>query len=133
VCTGKEHIIEQMPTEWSEDADIKAPEQAARFRELQIKLTELNEKRKTARERLEGYKAMKELLVPFGEEGAVQDNLVTKNGEVEKELKRMRMLMLRVERGVGALEERPERGEGEVMDGEWENEERRKIEGILGR
>ncbi len=112
---------------------MKAPEQAARFRELQSKLTDLNEKRNTARERLEGYKAMKELLVPLGEDGRVQDNLVTKNGEVEEELERMRMLMLRVERGIGALGETPGRAEVEVMDEEWEDEERRRIETILRR
>jgi hypothetical protein len=76
---------------------------------------ELNEKRKAARERLGQYKAAKKLLEPFeGEDAGLQENIVTKNGEVEKELERMRMLMLRVERGVMGLEEKGGRDEMDV-------------------
>ena len=107
---------------------------AARYTEAQSKLKELSERRRAARERVEGYRKMKALLEPFGEEGAVQENLVTKNGEVEMELERMRMLMLRVERGINGLE----RNEDEVMGDDeedlgldWEEEGERKILGIL--
>jgi hypothetical protein len=66
----------------------------------------LNDRRKAARDRLEQYKMASKLLEPFrGEDAELQHNLVTKNGEVEKELERMRMLMLRVERGMMGLGE----------------------------
>ncbi|APA07510.1 hypothetical protein sscle_03g022800 [Sclerotinia sclerotiorum 1980 UF-70] len=97
--------IEKLPEEWSEEAETKAPEQATKYKELQSKLLELNERRRMAKERLEQCNAAKILLEPFEQaDKNVQENLVTKNGEVEKELERMRMLMLRVERGIGGLE-----------------------------
>lgn len=100
-------MIEKMPKQWSEEAETKAPEQAAKYQQLQARLVELSETREAARERIEQYKAAKDLLAPFdGADTVVQENLVTKNGEVEKELERMRMLMLRVERGIMGLPER---------------------------
>lgn len=105
--SGKETIIESLPEEWSEEAEEKAPDDAARYKELQQKLAELNERRKAARDRLEQYKTASKLLEPFhGEDSGLQDNLVTKNGQVEKELEKMRMLMLRVERGMAGLAEK---------------------------
>jgi len=54
---------------------------------------------------MEGYKAFRETLdLLAGEDAGLQDNLVTKNGEVEEELEKMRRLMLRVERGINGLE-----------------------------
>lgn len=54
-------------------------------------------------------------MEPFnGEDAGLQDNLVTKNGEVEKELERMRMLMLRVERGIMGLDEKESRDEMDI-------------------
>jgi Kinetochore complex Fta4 of Sim4 subunit, or CENP-50 len=101
---GKETVIESFPEEWSEEAEEKAPDDAARYRELQQRLADLNERRKAARLRLEQYKTAEKLLEPFhGEDAGLQDNIVTKNGHVEKELERMRMLMLRVERGMMGL------------------------------
>lgn len=46
---------------------------------------------------------MKGLLGPFN--GNVQENLVTRNGEVEKELERMRVLLVRVAGRVAQLPE----------------------------
>ena len=110
---GKDEIIQQMPEEWSEEAEAEAPEKAHRYQELQQRLVEVSEKRRVAREKLEQYRNMKKLLVPFeGPEAGLQDNLVVKNGEVEKELERMRMLMLRVERGLQNLEDK----QGDEMD-----------------
>jgi predicted nucleic acid-binding Zn-ribbon protein len=114
--TGQEAVIEQMPEDWSEEGERKAPEQAGRYKELQQKLVELNERRKAAREKVENYKALKQMVDLLGEDGGVQDNLVTKNGEVEVELEKMRRLMVRVERGIGGLEERQE--DDMVIDGE---------------
>lgn len=119
---GHESLIEQLPEEWSEEASARATEQASKYAELQQRLAALNEQRKVARERLNRYKKLKELVELLGEDGGVQENLVTRNGEVEVELEKMRRLMLRVERGVGALEERD--GE-EEMDLDGRDEEAR--------
>jgi hypothetical protein len=101
---GKETVIESLPEEWSEEAEERAPDDAARYRELQQRLADLNERRKAARDRLEQYKTAEKLLDPFhGEDAELQGNILTKNGQVEKELERMRMLMLRVERGMTGL------------------------------
>ncbi|QSZ32971.1 hypothetical protein DSL72_002555 [Monilinia vaccinii-corymbosi] len=117
--------IEKLPEEWSEEAEIKAPNQAAKYKELQSKLLELNEKRRAAKEKLEQYKAAKRLLEPFDQaDKHVQENLVTKNGEVERELERMRMLMLRVERGIAGLEEKDEEHH---MDIDFEEDDREKL------
>ncbi|KUJ18319.1 uncharacterized protein LY89DRAFT_706831 [Mollisia scopiformis] len=113
----EESVIEQMPEQWSEEAETKAPEQAAKYKELQQKLVELNERRKAARQKVENYKALKQLVDLLGEDAGVQDNIVTKNGEVEIELEKMRRLMVRVERGIGGLDERQE-GDEMVIDGE---------------
>ncbi|PQE06948.1 Kinetochore fta4 protein [Rutstroemia sp. NJR-2017a WRK4] len=96
--------IEKLPEEWSEEAETKAPKQAAKYKELQRKLVELDDRRKAAKERLEQTRAAKRLLDPFEDASVhVQENLVTKNSEMEKELERMRMLMLRVERGITGI------------------------------
>ncbi|CZT41239.1 uncharacterized protein RSE6_00960 [Rhynchosporium secalis] len=128
----QESVIDQLPEEWSENASTKSPEQAAKFTELSQRLTALNEKRRIARERLERYKRLQEMVSLLGEDAGVQDNLITRNGEVEVELEKMRRLMLRVERGVGALEGK---GQGEEMDldveGEGDGEEQGKILALL--
>lgn len=75
----------------------------------------MNDRRKAARDRLEQYKTASKLLEPFrGEDAELQHNLVTKNGEVEKELERMRMLMLRVERGMMGLGEEARKDEMDI-------------------
>lgn len=127
---GKDGIIEQMPEEWSEEAEVVAPEKASRYRELQQRLVEVSERRRVARARLEQYRNAKQLLVPFeGEEAGLQDNLVVKNGELEKELEKMRMLMLRVERGLTGLEDKQtDEMDVDVVD----NDEEEKLRRLLG-
>jgi len=110
---GKDEIIEQLPEDWSEEAEVEAPEKSRKYQELQQRLVEVTERRRVAKERLEQYRNAKQLLVSFeGEDAGLQSNLVVKNGEIEKELERMRMLMLRVERGLMGLEDR----QGDEMD-----------------
>jgi hypothetical protein len=122
---GKSTIISQLPEEWSEDAE---GEKAEKFKTLQQRLVGLNERRNALREKVESYRQMKKLLEPFEKE-AVQENLVSRDGEVEQELQRMRMLMLRVERGVVGLRER---GPGE-RDGDADGEEGDEVEGVEGK
>ena len=127
--------IAQLPEKWSEEASTRAPEKAAQFTTLQTRLAELNERRKLAKEKVERYKAMKELLGPFEDvDGDVQENVVVKNGEVERELERMKLLLLRVERGVGALPEKQRGGEedGEGMVFDWEREEEERLATVVG-
>jgi len=128
--TGKEEIIEQLPAAWSEEAESVAPEKAARYKELQARLAELNERRKEARGRVERYRALKGLLVPFEEGADVQGNLVTRGGEVEKELERMKLLMVRVQRGVQGLEQRDV--DAEEMDIDVDGDEQEKVLAVLG-
>ncbi|KAK6602973.1 hypothetical protein H4I95_06910 [Botrytis cinerea] len=117
--------IEKLPEEWSEEAETKAPKQAAKYKELQSKLLGLNDKRKAAKEKLEQCKAAKKLLGPFDQaEKNIQENIVTKNGEIEKELERMRMLMLRVERGIVGLEGKARE---DHMDVDLEEDDREKL------
>jgi hypothetical protein len=123
-------VIEGLPEGWGEEAEERKPEEAARYREVREQLVELSERRRVARERLEEYRTAKRLLEAFrGEEAGLQDNLVTKNGEVERELERMRMLMLRVERGMGGL---GEDGGKEEMDIDDDEEKGRKAFELLG-
>lgn len=92
---------------------------------------------------------MQELLRPFGEPEKVQENLVTRNGEVEMELERMRMLLARVGGRVGMLgfkdgdsmdldddrDEEEEEGRGgggrRGTGGDTDDWERKKLEGVL--
>ena len=128
---GQANIIEKLPEEWSPEAATKAPEQAAKFTALQQHLAELNERRQAARERVEAYKAFKETVDLFGEDAGVQGNLVTKNGEVEEELEKMRRLMLRVERGIRGLEEMGGGDEGMDVDIDVEVDEQGKLLALL--
>jgi hypothetical protein len=127
---GSEELIEQIPETWSEEASTLAPENAALFTSLQSRLQELNTRRAVAREKVERYKAMKELLVPFADvEKDVQENVIVRDGEVERELERMKLLLLRVQRGVSGLGE-PLSGAGEE---DWDVDGSEEMEGrVLG-
>jgi hypothetical protein len=60
-------------------------------------LKDLNERRRELKERVARYKALKEGLAPFENvKENVQENLCTRDGDVEAELQKMRMLMARV-------------------------------------
>lgn len=64
---------------------------------------------------------MQRLLEPFSptqeedeetDQPQLQDNLVTRNGQVESELQRMRMLLVRVGGRVDQLQQQKEKGKG---------------------
>lgn len=77
-----------------------------RYVELAGRLKELVEQRQQARARVERLRRMKALLDPFRTEDAgagVQENLVTRDGEIEKEMEKMRVLLARVGGRVGLL------------------------------
>lgn len=126
--------IEELPERWEGERDVEDwPMEAGRYEELVARLRGLNERRGMVQGQVERLRRMRELLEPFGE--GVQDNLVTRDGEVEKELERMRMLLARVGGRVGQLLERRGdestgdlfgEGDGVVVD-DVEVEERSKV------
>jgi hypothetical protein len=80
-------------------------EDAKRYATLRKRLVEAARRRDAQRRRAEGYRGLKKLVEPL--ESArenVQPNLVTKDGELSRELDRMRVLCARVAAGVGDLQ-----------------------------
>jgi chromosome segregation ATPase len=101
---GLEKNIERLHDSW--DGDEEDEDGQARYQELTETLEDLNERRKSMREKVEGYKRLKELLEPFERATeTVQPNLVARDGELEKELEKMRLLVARVRGRVEALPE----------------------------
>jgi hypothetical protein len=100
-------IIESLPTDWFSAKDITAyPLEAKRYTDTVQRLTDLNEQRNQLKLRVEKLRRIKSTIEPLrtteGGEG-VQENLVTRNGAVEKELEKMRFLLARVAGRVGQL------------------------------
>ncbi|RYP90061.1 hypothetical protein DL770_003841 [Monosporascus sp. CRB-9-2] len=80
------------------------PLEARRYADLAAQLAALASRRRDARERVDRLRRMQALLAPFADAAQqVQPNLVTRNGEVEKELERMRVLLVRVAGRVAQL------------------------------
>lgn len=155
-------IISSLPETWESDREIAAqPLEAKRYAELVGRLQGLSTRKVEAEARVKRLRRIKALLEPFNTEehsvgdpgtdttaagstilvaNGVQENLVTRDGEMEKELERMRMLLVRVGDKVARLRERERSGddeddlfgEGDAMIVEdVEVEERRKVEGLL--
>ncbi|KAH6649879.1 kinetochore Sim4 complex subunit Fta4 [Chaetomium tenue] len=152
-------VIATLPLEWEGADAASRPLEARRYAELAGELHALAERQREAAARVARLRRMRALLQPFaadpggdgggggdGEGGrldGVQENLVTRNGEVETELHRMRMLLARVGGRVGQLKEQgpPARessvgslfsGGGEGMEG-VEMDEQRKVGSLLER
>lgn len=153
-------VISSLPPAWESEREAAAcPLEAERYAELAGRLRALAARRDEARARVERLRRMRALLAPFGgssstndgagagedssfgPSGCVQENLVTRDGEVEKELERMRMLLVRVGDKVARLKEREAGrddddsdlfGDGDAMVvDDVEVEERRKVDGLL--
>lgn len=68
------------------------------------------------KKRIAQYKKLKEELEPFGDvKENVQENLCTRDGPLEAELQKMRMLLARVKGRLENMDE-PQTVEGEEMD-----------------
>lgn len=94
---------------------------------------------------MERLRRMRELLLPFGADGSgrgVQENVLTRDGDVEKALGRMRLLLVRVAgrlQGLDDVGEDEDEGEGEeeVVDvlgrqgAGLEDEWRKKVNGLV--
>jgi len=102
-----------------------------RYQQLQARLVALNAQRQTQKHKLAQYRQLQRLLEPFKHPQAdIQPNLVTKDGELGKELDKMRILIARVSNGMQGLKE------GGTMNEEREEESERsteeKLAGVLG-
>lgn len=110
-----EEAIDALPETWiSDKAASRSPEGAKRYADAVERLSSLNEQRRELRRRVERLRRIKATIDPLQTEpggAGVQENLVTRNGDVEKELERMRMLLVRVAGRVGTL---PSHGRGEA-------------------
>ncbi|KAK3327774.1 kinetochore complex Fta4 of Sim4 subunit, or CENP-50-domain-containing protein [Cercophora scortea] len=113
-------VIATLPPTWGTDSaeherEANAyPLEAGRYSDLVGQLQGLAAQKEEAAARVARLRRMQALLRPFtavaesngpGDAG-IQENLVTRNGEVETELQRMRMLLARVSGRVSQLQER---------------------------
>lgn len=93
--------IESLPPSWPTERDITSnPAEAERYEEIVLRLSQLSERRRGLRQRVEKLRRVKAAVEPLREsdtdDSGIQDNLVTRDGPVEKELERMRALLARV-------------------------------------
>ncbi|KAF9771281.1 hypothetical protein IL306_011095 [Fusarium sp. DS 682] len=111
--------IEALPASWHSEKDINDhPMEAKRYADAVHQLSELNDQRKQLRERVARIKRLQSIVEPLqtAENGAgIQENLLTRNGPVEKELEKMRFLLARVGGRVHALPEEAPNGEAKEV------------------
>jgi hypothetical protein len=123
-------VIEGLP-EQLQDLQIHRTDQTpsdaetTRYAILRKRLLDAARRRDTQKKRMEGYRALQEVLEPLeGSRENVQPNLVTRDGELGRELDRMRVLCARVASGVGEVQGE-EKGLGEGVG------ERERLKGAL--
>ncbi|KHN95229.1 uncharacterized protein MAM_06940 [Metarhizium album ARSEF 1941] len=87
----------------------KYPEHAEDYEAIVLRLTQLSEERKQIRLRVEQLRRIEAAVKPLAttDEASIQTNLVTRDGPVEKELEKMRLLLARVTSRVAALPDSP--------------------------
>ncbi|KLO87189.1 uncharacterized protein LW93_13048 [Fusarium fujikuroi] len=111
--------IEALPTSWHLEKDINDhPMETKRYADAVQRLTELNDQRKQLRDKVARLKRLQTIVEPLqtDENGAgIQENLLTRNGPVEKELERMRILLARVGGRVLSLPEEAPNGEAKEV------------------
>ena len=91
------------PDAGDEDGDDEEEEE---YTALRARLASSMDKRDAQRRRLEQYKTLRGMLGPFERpKENVQPNLVTRDGEMARELERMRVLIARVVAGVGRVDD----------------------------
>ncbi|EPE06660.1 kinetochore protein [Ophiostoma piceae UAMH 11346] len=108
--SSAETIKDLLPA-WEDAAEAEAlPLEARRYTDLVEQLQSLSAQRTEVHARVQRLRDMALLLGGLGgtaEAPTVQDNLVTRDGPVERELERMRLLLVRVGDKVANLPERP--------------------------
>ncbi|KYK57338.1 hypothetical protein DCS_04347 [Drechmeria coniospora] len=115
---AEEDVIEALPESWPSERDVlEYPMEAKRYADAVGRLAELSERRKGLAQRVERLGRLKAAVDPFqttDSTGAgIQENLITRDGAVEKELERMRVLLARVAGRIGDLRDRRS-GDGKV-------------------
>ncbi|KAL8393229.1 hypothetical protein RB595_003138 [Gaeumannomyces hyphopodioides] len=133
--------IAALPPSWPSDQDASArPMEARRYAGLAARLQDLSAAREEAEARARRLRDMRRGLAPFVSGGeSLQRNLVTKDGELERELERTRILMARVgDRVLRAAQEGPgrrRRGGGDDDDAPVAvaDDEKRKVADLLDR
>ncbi|KAI0454317.1 kinetochore Sim4 complex subunit Fta4 [Xylaria acuta] len=155
-----DEAITSLPPTWDVHKPQEAtshPLEARRYAELAESLTTLSAKRQEALERVTRLRRMAALLAPFESTSSssssspqanadssssssqtaissVQENLITRNGEIERELEKMRLLLARV---AGRVAQLPQKGALGAVDEEESTDldslEREKVENLLDR
>ena len=121
--------IESLPDEWPTQRDVDAsPDEAARYEQAVAALRELNDRRVELRRRVEKLRMMQNAVRSLQNTDAVQRNLVSSDGEVERELERMRGLLARVAGRVAAL---PDTEHDNVNLGELAGAGKSRVDGFL--
>lgn len=103
----EENAIDTLPPTWLLDKDIiDHPMEAKHYADAVQRLTTLSAQRREIRQRVERLRRLKATVEPLQTEDGglgIQENLVTRGGDVEKELEKMRVLLVRVAARVGSL------------------------------
>ncbi|EEA25710.1 hypothetical protein TMatcc_006059 [Talaromyces marneffei ATCC 18224] len=88
-------IIEKLPPQYR--GDNVSPEEKERYKLLYERLVALDNKRQEKQRQLAQYKQLEALLEPFkNPQENIQPNLITRDGELVREIDKMRMLVARV-------------------------------------
>ena len=100
--------VAQLPEELRElqihSSAVVDGEVAAQYAVLRERLLDASRRRDEQKKRLEGYARLKKLLEPLEDVGVnVQPNLVTRDGDLSRELDRMRVLLARITGKVEAV------------------------------
>ncbi len=111
-----EGVVEALPEKWPSERDTNNhPAEAKRYADTVARLGELSARRKELRQRVDRLRSLKASIAPLDTaDGRIQDNLVTRNGPVETELERMRVLLARV---AGRVSELPDKSASTQNDG----------------
>ncbi|MCJ1250935.1 hypothetical protein MMC30_008163 [Trapelia coarctata] len=124
--------ILKLPEEWVEEdvqdeSGLEVFGEGTRYKTLHTRLTALAERRAATQQKLAQMKQLRQLMEPFKDaQENIQPNLVTKDGELSKELERMKVLLARVGEKMATVKRRDS---GMAREKEWD--EKRKVEAIL--
>jgi hypothetical protein len=89
-----------------------------RYKRLRERLASLDNLRQQRQRRLEQLRQLQRLLEPFSEpQNNVQPNLVTRDGELVRELEKMRMLVARVSGRIAHSQKGDNGGEAAIVMG----------------
>jgi hypothetical protein len=135
--TANDEAIDALPQSWPSEVDTaKNPNEAEQYAEAALRLVELSHERRQLQRRIEKLRKLSATVEPLrtADGGAgIQENLATRNGPVEKEVERMRVLLARVTGRVGKLADAPRdaRSKRLVNLDDLKNARKRKVDDFL--